>query len=194
MTTIYLVRHGHVHNPENVFYGRIPDFRLSEQGKAEAKKLGHHLSEKKLVAIYASPMQRAQETASFIAEHHPHLAVATEERVIEVYSPLQGQSYEMLGEINWNWFLPEYIEQGGETLATIGERMLAALHDLAKKHAGEEIAVVSHGDPIMVAQILLAGKPLTFENVRGRDYIDTATGFEFCLTGGACTKVMSLVP
>lgn len=194
MTTIYLVRHGNVHNPENVFYGRLPNFRLSKQGEKEAKKLGRHLSGKKLSAIYASPMQRAQETAGFIAEHHPHLAVAAEERVIEVYSPLQGQSYEMLEEINWNWFLPEYIEQGGEAMEAIAARMYEALSDIAKKHEGEEVVVVSHGDPIMAAQITLAGTPLTFENLRGKDYVDTATGFEFCFTDGVCVSLKTLIP
>lgn len=194
MTVIYLVRHGHVHNPDAVFYGRLPNFRLSEQGQKEAKRLGKYLSKKNLGAIYASPLQRAQETAGFIAVHHPHLAVTTEERVIEVYSPLQGQRYEMLEEIDWNWFLPEYIAQGGETMEAIWERMRSALQDLEKRHEGQEIVIVSHGDPIMIAQIMFAGNPLTFENVRGRDYVDTARGFELCLVSGACISLKMITP
>ena len=62
-TTIHLVRHGEVHNPDDIYYGRIPGYRLSERGREQAAAAGKFLAKRRLAAIYASPQQRAQETA-----------------------------------------------------------------------------------------------------------------------------------
>lgn len=191
-TTIYLVRHGHVHNPENIFYGRLPGFRLSETGREEATKLGKHLGTKKLAAIYASPLERTKETATFIQTHHPHLSITPDKRLIEVYSPLEGRSFAELAPTNWNWFLPEYIARGGETMEAIWDRMHHFLQEAATKHHGEEIAVVSHGDPIMITKVMASGKPLRFESIRGEGYVETATGIELRFENGVCRAILGI--
>src|SRR5689334_10795536 len=104
-TTIHLMRHGEVHNPEGVLYGRLPGYRLSERGVAMADTVAAHLAgtssgapggERRLkgaaaaappprrdvVAVIASPLQRAQETATPIAEAFG-VDLATDPRIIE---------------------------------------------------------------------------------------------------------------
>ena len=64
MPTIHLVRHGHVHNPDKVLYGRLPDFALSETGRAMATAVATYFvdSATPVTRVVASPLQRAQET------------------------------------------------------------------------------------------------------------------------------------
>ncbi len=65
-----LVRHGEVDNPDNVVYGDLPGFGLSECGFRQATSVGERLSSLGIAAVYASPLQRATETAAAIADSH----------------------------------------------------------------------------------------------------------------------------
>lgn len=177
-TTIYLVRHGEVYNPTRIVYGRIPGFKLSETGRGQAKKLGDHLKSKKLSAIYASPLERTHETATYIHNHHGHLEIMHDERIIECYTPLEGESIEKVEKNNWNFYEPEFIEKGGESLSDIWNRMNTFFEEKVRDHKGEEIAVVSHGDPIMISAAKHSGKPLAVESIRGVEYVETAKGFQ----------------
>ena len=50
-TTIWLARHGEVHNPGNVLYGRLPRMRLTPEGRRQAQALADFLAPRKLAAI-----------------------------------------------------------------------------------------------------------------------------------------------
>ncbi|MGZ4531393.1 MAG: histidine phosphatase family protein, partial [Mycobacteriaceae bacterium] len=63
-TIVHLVRHGEVHNPEGVLYGRLPGFTLSDVGKSQAKTVASALDNHDITYVVASPLQRAQETAA----------------------------------------------------------------------------------------------------------------------------------
>ena len=63
LTQIHFVRHGEVHNPQKIYYGRLPGFPLSEEGRRQAQAAAHALRARPLAAIFSSPMQRARETA-----------------------------------------------------------------------------------------------------------------------------------
>lgn len=191
-TTIYLVRHGEVYNPNRVVYGRIPGFFLSETGRKQAEKLGAHLSQKKLSAIYASPLERTHETATYIHSHHGHLDIIHDERIIECYTPLEGESIEVVEKNNWNFYEPQFLEKGGESLEDIWNRMADFFTEIVQRHAGEEIAVVSHGDPIMISAARHTGKPLAIESIRGIAYVETAKGFEVLFEGEKVTAVNRL--
>ena len=69
-TRIHLVRHGEVYNPKHVLYGRLPGFRLSDKGIRQAQAVANALADRDIVAVIASPLQRAQETAAPIAARH----------------------------------------------------------------------------------------------------------------------------
>ena len=61
-TLVHLVRHGEVFNPTGVLYGRLPDFHLSDNGRAMATRLGEYFAEVELTALRCSPLDRAQQT------------------------------------------------------------------------------------------------------------------------------------
>src|SRR6202011_3052125 len=66
-TVIHLVRHAEVENPDNIWYGHLEGFPLSAVGRQTAEALGEFFASHPLAAIYASPLERAQETAGAIA-------------------------------------------------------------------------------------------------------------------------------
>jgi broad specificity phosphatase PhoE len=175
-TTIYLVRHGDVHNPDGVFYERIPGFRLSDLGNTQAHALGKFLSTKTIAAIYASPLQRTQETATIVASYHATLSVVSDDRLIEVSSIKRGQKQAELAMDRWNFYLPKYTKQGGEKLSDIWRRMKHVIGEKVKAHQGQEIILVSHGDPIMISRAKYRGKPLALSSIRGEGYVQTAKG------------------
>ncbi|MDU0938323.1 MAG: histidine phosphatase family protein, partial [Dermabacter sp.] len=69
-TIVHLVRHGEVHNPGKILYGRLPGYRLSERGEQMARLTGAALAERDIAKVVASPLLRAQQTAKPIAEPH----------------------------------------------------------------------------------------------------------------------------
>src|SRR6476620_7441661 len=92
--TVHLLRHGEVHNPDGVLYGRLPEFHLSELGREMARPLDGHFSARaaqgaKIVHLAASPLTRAQETAQPISEAL-NLDIVTEGRIIEAANYFQG--------------------------------------------------------------------------------------------------------
>ena len=88
MSTIHLVRHGEVDNPEGILYGRIPGFGLTERGHEMARRVSEHFAEADTqpVALVASPLLRAQQTMAPLSERLG-LPVTTDDRVIEAASP-----------------------------------------------------------------------------------------------------------
>ena len=69
-TIVHLLRHGEVHNPEQVLYGRLPDFHLSDLGREMAERAAEALAGRDIAVVTASPLERAQETAAPIAAAH----------------------------------------------------------------------------------------------------------------------------
>ena len=101
-SVVHLVRHGQVHNPDGILYGRLPGYGLSEIGRAMAQRLGEHFADVPLTHLRCSPLQRAQETMAPIAANHPDLDIVTDQRVIEARSQVQSaretQNIGALGE------------------------------------------------------------------------------------------------
>jgi broad specificity phosphatase PhoE len=157
--TVHLVRHGEVENPKGVIYGRLPGYHLSERGKRQARAAAEHLAGADLATVWASPMERAQETAVEIAEPHG-LEVVTDERLIE-----SGNTFEGVGRTVWHlfsnpahwWrFRNPLRPSWGESFGEIRARMTAAIAEAAAGAEGREVAVVSHQTPVLVARLALA--------------------------------------
>ena len=66
-TIVHVMRHGEVHNPAKILYGRLPDYHLSERGRLQAQSAADWLARNDVVYVVASPLERAQETAAPIA-------------------------------------------------------------------------------------------------------------------------------
>lgn len=152
--TIHFVRHGEVHNPEQVLYGRLPNYRLSDNGQKQAKAAADYLRERPLAAIFSSPQQRTQETAGYIAAHHPHLTVHVDERINEIHTPYDGTPLNKLASLGWDLYTgigPEY-----EQPADILRRTRDFIAHVRRDCAGQEVAAVTHGD--VVAFIFMFAK------------------------------------
>ena len=84
-TVVHLMRHGEVHNPAGVLYGRLPGYHLSELGRQMADAAAADLAANDVRLVVASPLERAQETAAPIAASHG-LAVETDHPKREEFS------------------------------------------------------------------------------------------------------------
>jgi len=66
-TVVHVLRHGEVHNPSKILYGRLPGYKLSELGRQMATAAAKALAERDVTYVVSSPLERAQETAEPIA-------------------------------------------------------------------------------------------------------------------------------
>jgi broad specificity phosphatase PhoE len=157
--TIHLVRHGEVENPKGVIYGRLPGYTLSERGQKQAEEAGRYLSERGVGAIWASPLERAQETAAAIGAFHPSLEIVTDHRLIESETTLEGVGKTLWAFIrsprHW-WHLRDpWTPSWGESFEQIRTRMIDAIADAVAAARGRELVVVSHQTPVLVARLAL---------------------------------------
>lgn len=156
-TTIYLVRHGEVHNPEQILYGRLPGYRLSENGQQQARAAADALRRQPLAALFASPQQRAQETAGYLAAAHPHLKVETETLLDEVNTPWQGRPLAELDARAWD------IYTGNQPPHELPEDILARARGFFAKvralYPGQAVAAVTHGDLVVLSFLFAMRQP-----------------------------------
>src|SRR5579859_3475849 len=122
-TTVWLARHGEVHNPRRVLYGRLPRMRLSVEGHRQARALGEFLGPRPLAAIYSSPMLRARLTAGTVLASHPSLQrVRIDADLQEVDTGWQGQPLEALENIDFDFYAHPHAADD-ESLQMIRDRM-----------------------------------------------------------------------
>ncbi|MGO8767699.1 MAG: histidine phosphatase family protein [Mycobacterium sp.] len=163
-TRVHVVRHGEVHNPSGILYGRLPGFRLSDTGRAQAVAVADALADREIVAVVASPLQRAQETAGPIAAEHG-LAVDTDPDLIESANFFEGRRVGP-GDGAWRdprfwWRLRDpFTPSWGEPYADIAARMTSAVDKARVRGAGQEVVCVSHQLPVWTLRLHLTGRRL----------------------------------
>ncbi len=167
-TTILLVRHTEVHNPDRVLYGRLPHFRLSDYGRKQADRTAAFLANRPVAAIYSSPLLRARQTAEVIARHHPRTTRHLSALLQETGSAWQGQPFTSF-KPGFSVYT-ERREPGDESLEDVAARMVRFVRRARRRHPGATVVAVSHGDPISVLRVVLDGRELTVSAVRGVDY------------------------
>lgn len=154
LTTIFFIRHGEVNNPKNIFYGRSFNLHLNELGIKKVEKLAKRmkLEGQKIDVIYVSPLIRSQETAKIIAKIFNNLPIWEIEELTDVDIPaLVGHSLKERDEIHKKGvdeYFGEFVKKGNESRNDIARRMLKAFNKIYSKHKGENILVISHGDPL----------------------------------------------
>jgi broad specificity phosphatase PhoE len=157
--TIHLVRHGEVENPKGVIYGRLPGFHLSERGQRQAAAAAHHLKDADIGAVWASPLERAQETAQHIAALHG-IEITTDERLLESVNSFEGvgkTAYAILrNPRHWWRFRNPMKPTWGESFRDIQARMTSAISDAFNSAGDREVVIVSHMTPVIVARNALA--------------------------------------
>jgi len=163
-TVVHMLRHGEVHNPEKILYGRLPNFRLSERGQRQALTVAEAVASHDLAHVVASPLQRAQETAAPIAGAH-RLDIATDDGLIEAANVFEGQRVAVgdgaLREPKaWPHLVNPFKPSWGEPYVEIAHRMLGAVHRARVQAEGREALCVSHQLPIWTLRRFLEGKRL----------------------------------
>lgn len=163
VTHVYLIRHGMTAwNAEDRLAGRLPGIGLNLLGQGQAAAVAERLAGIRLGLVAASPLERAQETATAIARPHG-LTVATDDAFIERdYPTWQG----LLGPEIRSRF-PSDVRRvargqavaGVEPVAAMATRMRAGVERLALAHRGTALAIVSHADPIRALIVQILGMP-----------------------------------
>lgn len=186
--TLYLMRHGHVHNPKNILYGRMPGFRLSDLGIQQARAAADWLAEKPIRAIYCSPMERARQTADIVAQPHDGLRASIDERIIEVLTPYEGAPTAELAAKGWDLYSGN--EPPYESPSMVLERVLDFFEHVAAAHDGESVVAVAHGDILVFPWLFAQGvkpealmKDRLVEYALPVDYPATASIMTFELLG-----------
>lgn len=163
MTTILLCRHSEVLNPGNLFYGRLPKFGLSENGRILAENLAECLSREPVAALYSSPLLRARQTTRIIQKYHLELPIRTSTDLLELFSSWQGTPWTQLGGKR---FYDPPCDPGDESVLDIATRMHRFVLKSVRRHPGKTIVAVSHSDPILILLMHLLGKPLTEDEIK----------------------------
>lgn len=180
---LLMVRHGQTRaNIDKVWHG-ITDTALTDLGHEQARRLGdyfHRIATPDV--IYASPLQRARDTALAIAERH-RLELNLDERLIEFslgdwegikfddIEVLHGATAELYGNC-------DFVAPGGESQSMVRNRMVAAIDEIIHRHPGQNVVLVSHGTALGIA----IAHYLHEDTTRWLDYVKHNTAVtELCL-------------
>ncbi|MDR9397314.1 histidine phosphatase family protein [Pontimonas sp.] len=177
---VHLVRHGEVTNPDRILYGRLDGFGLTPRGHQMAETVAQYFADRPISAVLASPLLRAQQTATPIAAAHG-LDIITDDRLIEGTNIFEGTRVSAKAIMRnpsvwpklWNPFRPSW----GESYKSILQRMMAAISDAAENHQGE-VVVVSHQLPIWMVHRHVNGESLVHSPKARRCTLCSVTSFQ----------------
>jgi broad specificity phosphatase PhoE len=161
-TVVHLLRHGEVHNPAKVLYGRLPGYRLSDAGEGMAVTAASWFRGKDVTHLVSSPLERAQQTAAPIAEALS-LPVQLDDRLIEAGNAFEGLRVgagdgALRAPKHW-WKLRNPLRPSwGEPYVEIAARMLAAVETARDAARGHEAVLVSHQLPIWTVRLHVEGR------------------------------------
>jgi broad specificity phosphatase PhoE len=194
-TIVHLLRHGEVHNPAHVLYGRLPGYHLSANGREMAVAAADFFAERPVVALFASPLERAQETARPVAERL-NLKITTDDRLIESENVLEGKTISLrqlaVNPANWRYLWNPFTPSWGEPYQKIANRMWAVVERARGEAAGHEAVCVSHQLPIWTTRLHAEHKRL-WHNPNSRECgLGSVTSFTF--DGEDLTSVSYAVP
>jgi probable phosphoglycerate mutase len=164
-TLVLLVRHAQTPTTGSVLPGRAPGLHLSDEGRRQVDAAAKRLVAVTGVArVYASPLERAQETAGVIASALG-LAVATEPDLIELdVGDWTGRRLDEVAKLpEWRVvqaYPSSFRFPGGESFLEMQCRMVAAIGRIVERHPGVPVVAVSHADPIKAAVAHALGTPL----------------------------------
>jgi broad specificity phosphatase PhoE len=190
-TTVHLLRHGEVHNPDRVLYGRLPEFHLSELGQEMAQRAADYFADRvkngaNIVYLVSSPLTRAQETARPTAQALD-LEIVTDERIIEAENRFEGLSdvkRHLRDPRNWSSLRNPMRPSWGEAYTAQVLRVMSAAED-ARKAAeeiggpGAEAVMVSHQLPIWVTRLAAERRRLWHDPRRRQCTLASVTSLKF---------------
>ncbi len=181
-TIIYFIRHGEVHNPNNILYGRLPGYPLSIEGKKHIKIQAGYFKDKKIDIIFSSPLLRARQTAKIIGgvvNIKPKISYLLSE-VRLIFQGMDGRKYK--SEIQPFLYTDKYVKEGQESISEIWQRMEKFIKLMHKMYKGKNILAVSHGDPILILKAIVTNSEFTWEYKRD-NYLKTGTWIKTIFDG-----------
>ncbi|SDD72687.1 Broad specificity phosphatase PhoE [Sanguibacter gelidistatuariae] len=184
-TTVHLMRHGEVFNPEKILYGRIPGYHLSELGHQMAQRVADHFAagDFDVTVVTASPLQRAQETATPIAGALG-LELGTDERLIEAGNYFEGKTFgvgdgSLRHPEHWPHLINPFRPSWGEAYKEQVARMHAAVDTAREQAEGHEAVLVSHQLPIWIARQAFENKRLWHDPRKRQCSLASVTSLRF---------------
>jgi len=150
-TQLIIVRHGQTEwNIAGIRQGHL-DSALTSKGLAQAKALAQRLARERFSALYSSDLGRAVQTAREIATvtgHAISVDARLRERHLGIFQGLNADEITAKYPEERRQFRtqgPDYVIPGGESMRQQVERNVTYLNELARKHRGEQIVIVTHG-------------------------------------------------
>ncbi|NCZ67383.1 MAG: MSMEG_4193 family putative phosphomutase [Acidimicrobiia bacterium] len=164
-TLVLLVRHGTTPTTGKVLPGRARGLHLSDHGREQAERAAERIGELgKVQAVYASPLERARETAAPIgrAVHKP---VRIERGLLECdFGQWTGASLKrLMKKPEWSTVqrTPSAFRfPDGESFLEMQTRIIDAVDTIRRRHPGKTVVCVSHADPIKAYVAHAMGTPL----------------------------------
>ncbi len=156
-TTVHLLRHGEVYNPDKILYGRLPDFHLSDLGQQMAVLAADALQSRDIAEIWSSPLDRAQETAAPLADRFG-LTPIIDDRIIEADNVFEGQRVSVGDGVlrqprAWRYLYNPFRPSWGEPYKDVAARMRSAVTSARRSARGHEVVLVSHQLPVWIARL-----------------------------------------
>jgi len=182
-TVVHLLRHGEVFNPEGVLYGRLPGYYLSDLGKQMAVRAADALADHDITHVIASPMERAQQTATPISDRHS-LPILTDPQLIEADNIFEGQRVSVGDGVlkqprTWKHLYNPFKPSWGEPYVDVAARMSAAVADAREQARGHEAVLVSHQLPIWIARLAAEDRRLWHDPRSRQCTLASLTSLEF---------------
>lgn len=184
-TTIHLMRHGEVHNPEGVLYGRLPGYHLSDLGRQMADQVADVLSASghDIAAVITSPLERARETGAPTAAAFG-LPLTSDPRLIEADNHFEGVPVNRDRKIlarpeHWRYYVNPLRPSWGEPYTQLVARMSDAVRAAIPQVEGHEALLVSHQLPVWALRLYLEGRPLAHDPRRRQCALASLTSLTF---------------
>jgi broad specificity phosphatase PhoE len=191
LTTVHLLRHGEVHNPEGVLYGRMPGYHLSDLGQEMAATVARAIKDRDITHVRVSPLERAQETAQPLVDALG-LGIVTDPRVIESANVFEGKGFgggarTLRQPSNWVHLWNPFRPSWGEPYKEVAARMMAAVYDARDAARGHEAVIVSHQLPIWTTRLFAEKRPFFHDPRKRQCTLCSLTSLNF--TGDKLTSV-----
>ena len=195
ITVVHLLRHGEVHNPNHVLYGRLPGYHLSVNGRMMADAAADYFDGRPVAAVFASPLERAQETAQPVAERL-NLPIVTDDLLIESGNVLEGKSVSLaslaVNPANWKYLWNPFRPSWGEPYTEVVVRVRQVIDRARDAARGSEAVCVSHQLPIWVSRLAAEHRRLWHNPNTRQCALGSVTSLSF--DGDELTGVSYAVP
>ena len=195
-TIVHLLRHGEVDNPDGLIYGRLPGYHLSANGRLMAEAAADYFAERPVVALFSSPLERAQETALPAAERLA-LPIVTDDRLIESWNHFEGLKFgvgdgSLRHPGHWPHLCNPFRPSWGEPYRDVAARMSSMMETAREAAAGSEAVCVTHQLPIWIARRAAEGRRLWHNPAIREAALGSVTSFTY--SGDRLVGVSYTVP